>query len=82
MNSRKEKSFSEVYKEFITSQTAKGISETSIRNYHQVLHNISKFFDIEIPLDMLSKRELEEMVVKMRAVSLAHNTIATDVRVV
>ena len=82
MNSRKEKTFSEVYKEFITSQTAKGISETSIRNYHQVLHNISKFFDIEIPLDMLSKRELEEMVVKMRAVSLAHNTIATYVRVV
>ena len=49
MNTRKEKLFSEVWKEFITSQTAKGVSDTTLNNYHQVLHNISKYFDIETP---------------------------------
>ena len=82
MNTRKEKVFSEVWKEFITSQTAKGVSETSIKNYHQVLHNISKYFDIETPMEKLTKSKLEEMVVKMRKTTLAHNTIATYVRVV
>ena len=54
MNTRKEKKFSEVWKEFITSQTAKGISDATIRKYHQVLHNISKYFDIDMPLDSLT----------------------------
>ena len=82
MNTRKEKKFSEVWKEFITSQTAKGISDATIRKYHQVLHNISKYFDIDMPLDSLTKSKLEEMVVEMRTAGLAHNSIATYVRVV
>ena len=51
MNNRKEKTFSEVWGEFITSQTAKGVADITIRNYHQVLHNISKYLDIEMTLD-------------------------------
>ncbi|MBQ5763655.1 MAG: phage integrase SAM-like domain-containing protein [Ruminococcus sp.] len=82
MNTRKEKKISEVWKEFITSQTAKGISDATIRKYHQVLHNISKYFDIDMPLDSLTKSKLEEMVVEMRTAGLAHNSIATYVRVV
>ena len=74
--------FREVYGEFITSQTAKGVSAITIRNYHQVLHNISRFFDIEAPLDSLSKSSFEEMIVGMRGAGLAHNTIATYVRIV
>ena len=54
MNTRKEKKISEVWKEFITSQTAKGISDATIRKYHQVLHNISKYFDIDMPLDSIA----------------------------
>lgn len=82
MNTRKEKTFSEVYGEFIISRTAKGISDATISKYHQVLHNISKYFDIEMPLYSLTKSDIEEMVVKMRAAALAHNSIATYVRVV
>ena len=82
MNTRKEKKFSEVWKEFITSQTAKGISDATIRKYHQVLHNISFYFDIEMPLDSLTKSNIEKMVVEMRKTNLAHNSIATYVRVV
>ncbi len=56
MNTRKGRPFSEVWREFITSQTAKGVSEITLRNYHQVLHNISKHIDIEMPMDELSKK--------------------------
>ena len=49
MNNRKEKTFSEVWGEFITSQTTKGVADITIRNYHHVLHNISKHFDIDTP---------------------------------
>lgn len=82
MNTRKGRPFAEVWREFITSQTAKGVSEITLRNYHQVLHNISKYFDIEMPMDELSKKDFEVMVVEMRDADLAHNTIATYVRVV
>ena len=82
MNSRKKKTFSQVWGEFITSQTAKGVSEATIGNYHRVLHNISKYFDIDVPMNCLSKRMIEEMVVEMREAGLAHNTVATYVRVV
>ena len=82
MNNRKEKTFSEVWGEFITSQTAKGVADITIRNYHQVLHNISKYLDIEIPMDYLSKSEIDGMIVEMRKAGLAHNSIATYVRVI
>ena len=82
MNTRKGKAFSEVWREFITSQTAKGVSEITLRNYRQVLHNITRFFDVETPMDELSKSDFEKMVVAMRDAELAHNTIATYLRVV
>ena len=43
----------------------------TIRNYHQHLHNISKYLDIEQPMAALSKRDLESMVCEMRAAELA-----------
>ena len=82
MNNRKEKTFSDVRGEFITSQTAKGVADITIRNYHQILHNISKYLDIEMTLDILSKNKFDEMIVEMRKVGIAHNSIATYVRIV
>jgi len=40
---------------FYNSKKAKGVSDITLRNYKQYLHNISKYFDIEIPFDELSK---------------------------
>lgn len=74
------KTFEEVYASFITAKTAKGVSDTTIRNYHQNLHNISKHIDITMPFADLSKRNVEEMVLSMRASGLAHNSVATYVR--
>ena len=80
MNKHSGKTFEEVYAAFITSKTAKGVSDVTIRNYHQNLHNISLHFDISTPFDTLTKEMLDEMVVSMRKSGLAHNTIATYVR--
>ena len=80
MNNRKEKTFSDVWGEFITSQTAKGVSNITLRNYKQHLHSISKYLDIDTPIAELSKNDLDSMVVKMRKTDMAHNTIATYVR--
>ena len=74
--------FKEVYSSFIISQTSKGLAAVTIRNYHLHLRSISKHLDIGMPFCSLTKRHLESMVVSMRAAGLAHNTVATYLRVI
>ena len=81
MNEHIGQTVEEVYQHFILAKTAEGVSDVTIRNYHQHLHNISKYLDIEQPMAALSKRDLERMVCEMRAAELAHNSISTYVRV-
>ena len=81
MNEHFGQTVAEVYQDFILAKTAEGVSDVTIRNYHQHLHNISKYLDIERPMAALSKRDLERMVCEMRAAGLAHNSISTYVRV-
>ena len=40
MNEHSGKTFEKVYAAVITTKTAKGVSDATIRNYHQNLHNI------------------------------------------
>lgn len=70
-----------VWEAFIVSQTARGISDATIANYHNHLRGIGKHLDIDMPFDKLTKRDLEAMVVSMREAELAHNTVATYLRV-
>ena len=82
MNRAENKTFEEVFQLFIKSRAAKGVSDTTIRNYHQHLHSISKHLDIEMPFDELTKSTVNDMVIKMRSSELAHNSIATYLRVI
>ena len=66
MNKHSGKTFEEVYAAFITSKTAKGVSDVTVCNYHQNLHNISLHFDISTAFDTLTKEMLDDMVVSMR----------------
>lgn len=77
-----DRTYSEVFSIFITAQTAKGVSDITIRNYHNNLHTISKYLDIEMPFDHLTKEDLEGMIVAMRQSGLAHNSITTYARIV
>ena len=80
VNRNSGKRFEEIFDAFVVAKTAKGVSDITIRNYHQNLHNISLHFDITMPFDALTKEHLDQMVVSMRQAGLAHNTIATYVR--
>ncbi len=75
------KSVAEFFEDFVLSQTAKNLSETTIRTYHAHIHSISKHLDIQKPMDKLTKKDLEAMVVSMRRAGLAHNSISSYCRV-
>jgi len=80
MKKQSEKTFAEVFESFITSQKAKDISEVTIRNYHLHLQSISKHLDIQTAFKKITKDELDAMIVSMKEAELAHNSIATYVR--
>ena len=82
INEHLDTSFEDAWASFIISQTAKGISETTLRNYRTHLRAISKHLNISASLSDLSKSDLEAMIVSMRGSGLAHNTIATYLRCV
>lgn len=82
MLNNSQKTYGEVFSAFITAQTAKGVSDITIRNYHNNLHNVSKYLDTQMPFDKLRKSDLEGMIVAMREAGLAHNSISTYVRIV
>ena len=74
-------SLKEVWEWFIISKTSQCVSDATLSNYYHHLRAIAKHLDIEMPLEELSKRHLERMVVSMKEAGLAHNTIATYLRV-
>ena len=73
-------SLKDVWESFIISQTSRGVSPATIKNYHNHLKGIARHINVEMPLADLTKRHLEQMVVSMRADGLAHNSIATYLR--
>ncbi len=81
MNTFSAKSVAEVFEDFVLSQTAKNLSETTIQTYHAHIHSISKHLDIQKSMDALTKKDLEAMVVSMRRAGLAHNSISSYCRV-
>ena len=82
MNRTENKTFREVFELFTKSRIARGVSDTTIRNYYQHLHSISKYLDIEMPFDELSRSTIDDMIIRMRNTDLAHNSIATYLRVI
>lgn len=67
MNEHSNTSLKEVWESFIISQTSRGVSPATIKNYHNHLKGIARHIDIETPLADLTKRHLEQMVVSLLA---------------
>ena len=74
------RSFMEVFEMFVVSQTAKGVTEVTLKNYKYHMKNIANYMDVDRPFDMITKRDIEAMSVSMRKAGLAHNSIATYLR--
>ena len=75
------KSVMEVFEDFIISQNAQRLSESTLATYRYHIRSISNHLDIQKSMDELTRRDLEAMVVSMRASGLAHNSIASYCRV-
>ena len=70
LNGHFSKSLAEVFDDFVVSQTAKGLSDITLTSYRHHLHSISNHLDIQKPMEALTRKDLEAMIVSMRASGL------------
>jgi len=81
MGAQSRKSVAEVFDDFVVSKMAQGLSDITITTYRQHIRSISNHLDIQKPMEALTRKDLEEMIVSMRASGLAHNSISSYCRV-
>ena len=70
----------ELFQQFLSASTARGLSEKTIKTYRSHLHCISKHLDISLPISHLNKILLTEMISSMRDSNLSVNSISSYVR--
>ena len=73
-------SLEDVFSSFIVHKAACNNSPATLNNYQDLLRTLRKYIDVTAPLEDLTKRKLDGMVVLMRQGGLANNSIATYVR--
>lgn len=71
----------EVFPRFLTSKTAQGVSEKTLKTYHWHFHSIGKHLDLGMSFEELTKEHLALLVVSMRNSGLSHNSISSYMRV-
>ena len=81
LKNRKSQTIEEVFALFVISRTADGVSETTLKTYHNHFHTISLYLDVQQPLTDLTKSDLEAMIVSMKKSGLAHNSVPSYARV-
>lgn len=70
----------DTFADFLLSRKAKGLSEKTITTYKQHFAAIGKHLDTAIPIDELTKQDLEMMISSMRDAELAPNSIKSYTR--
>ena len=66
MSSDDERHFDEIFELFVVSKTASGVSDATLRNYHYHMKSIERFLDTKRPMNEITKRDVERMVVEMK----------------
>ena len=72
----------ETFEDFIISRKTRGLSDKTLTTYNQHFRALRWHIDVDIPIDDLTKTDLESMVSSMRAAELAPNTISSYVRTI
>ena len=72
----------ETFEDFILSRKAKGLSDKTLTTYKQHFKAARRHINVDVPIEDLSKADLESMVSSMRAAELAPNTISSYVRTI
>ena len=68
-------SISEAFEGFMLSAQSRGLTNKTLASYRTHFHSISKRLDIEKPISQLTKKDLEEMIAKMREENLTDTSI-------
>lgn len=76
-----EPSMKDAFNQFVIAQTAKGLAEPTIQNYHTHFHVISKYIDTDILFSELTQGDIESMIISMKENGLATNSISSYLRV-
>ena len=74
-------SLNELFPQFVAAKTAEGVSEGTVKNYHQHWHSIGKHLDRDKLIGDVTQDDINNVVVSMRKSGLAHNSISSYTRV-
>lgn len=72
----------EVFETYLIHCEAKGLSAKTIKSYRQQFYSLRKYLNITLPIEQLSKHDLETMVSSLRQKGYASQTIASYVRAI
>lgn len=75
-----QRSFNDVFEQFVASKTAKGVEEVTIRNYYYRLKTIQRWLDTTRPFDEITIRDIDAIIVGMRTSELSEMSTATYAR--
>lgn len=81
VNKVQQPTIEELFKLFVSSQIANGVSEKTAKTYRSHMSCISKHLDIHLPADQLTNSIVNDAVISMRNSGLAHNSISSYMRV-
>ena len=75
------KTTAECFEDFIISKRAQGIADKTITTYQSQFRAVSNHLDATVPIEDLTKSDLDSMVASMRNSNLATNSISSYVRI-
>lgn len=75
------KTMKEFFDDFIIAKKAQGLADKTIKSYQSQIGAVSNHLDVNVPIEDITKSDLEKMVTSMRNSNLAANSISTYVRI-
>ena len=70
----------ETFEDFLISKKARGLSDKTLKTYKEHFNSISRYLQIDISIDAVTKADLENMISSMRETSLSANSISSYTR--
>jgi integrase/recombinase XerD len=74
-------SLNDLFPRFVASQSAKGVSEKTVKTYQGHFHCIGLHLDTLKPIEELTKEDLENLIIAFRKKGLSPNSISSYSRV-
>ena len=79
MRNSQKATFAEVFEVYISAVTARGVKDKTIATYKQHFHAISKRLDVDGNISLITSKDLDKMILKMREDGLPFTSTATGI---